>query len=52
MWSFASWQLHLMNDEHKSGMRIAVLRVNEQELHVSTDSNAPLIAHVFKRVKW
>jgi hypothetical protein len=48
-WSFASWQLHLMNDEHKTGMRVAVLRVDEQELHISNDDDSPRLAHIFHR---
>ena len=50
-WSFASWQLHLMNDEHKVGMRIGVLRVNEQELHVWSENHPHRLAHVFHREK-
>ena len=50
-WNFASWQLHLMNDEHKTGMRIGVIRVDEQELHIWSENHAHRLAHVFRRVK-
>ena len=33
-WNFASWQLPLMNHEHKKGIRLGVLRVDDGELHV------------------
>ena len=48
-WSFASWQLHLMNDEYKIGMRIGVLRVDDHELHVWSESHPHRLAHIFRR---
>ena len=49
-WNFALWQLPLMNDEHKCGMRISVLRVDDDELHVS-GGQMNRLAYVFRRVK-
>ena len=50
-WSFASWQLHLLNREKKIGMRIAVIRVDEQELHISSDDNSGRLVCIFRKVK-
>lgn len=32
-WNFAMWRLHLMNDKHKCGTHVGVLRADEHELH-------------------
>lgn len=48
-WSFASWQLHLMNDEHKCGIRVGVLRVDALALHVISDQ-ADRLAQVFRKI--
>jgi len=48
-WGFASWQLHLMNNEHKSGMRIAVLHVDDEKLHVVNQCHPRRLAYVFHR---
>jgi hypothetical protein len=47
-WSFAGWQLHLLNYEHMAGTKIAVLRVDQQELHVFSGHDA--VAHIYCRV--
>jgi hypothetical protein len=47
-WNFANWQLHLMNSEHKCGMRTGVLRVDEQEFHIFSDQPDRL-AHILRR---
>lgn len=47
-WSFASWQLHLMNSEHKCGIRVGVLRVDQNELHLLSDQQDHL-SHIMKR---
>ena len=49
-WNFALWQLPLMNDKYKCGMRVNVLRVDDDELHVS-GGQMHRIAHVFYRDK-
>lgn len=48
-WNFAMWNLALMNNEHKCGTRIGVLRVDAQELHIYS-GHPHRIAHVFKRI--
>jgi hypothetical protein len=48
-WSFVSWQLSLINNEHKAGLRIGVLRVDERELHVWEENHPNKMAHVFFR---
>jgi hypothetical protein len=52
-WTFGGWQLWLMNRERKSGVRVAVFRVDETELHVAQSSSGDrnAIAHVFQRVE-
>ena len=47
-WNFAGWQLPLMNNEHKCGVRLGVLRVDEDELHVFS-IHQDRLAHVFRR---
>jgi hypothetical protein len=48
-WNFGLWEIALLNNDHKCGTRVHVLRVDEQELHFF--SNHPhRIAHVFRRV--
>ena len=49
-WNFARWRLALMNDEHKCGTHIGVLRADEQELHLC-GSHLHRIAQVFHRDK-
>lgn len=47
-WNFAMWRFHTLNKEKQIGQTMAVLRVDEQELHFY--SNTPdQMAHVFKR---
>ena len=47
-WNFAMWRLALINDKHKCGTHVGVLRVDEHELHL--DSSRPhRLAHVFRR---
>ena len=50
-WNFAGWQLSLFNNEHKNGMRIGVIRVDDQELHVWNESHSHKLVHVFYRAK-
>jgi hypothetical protein len=48
-WNFEAWRLHMMNMQEKKGQIMAVLRVDQRELHFY--SNDPdRIAHIFKRV--
>jgi hypothetical protein len=48
-WNFAAWRLHLMNNKHKCGTHVGVMRVDERELHV--DANAPhRLVTVFRRI--
>lgn len=47
-WSFASWELYLMNAMHKCGMHLGVLHVDDRELHLFSDQPDRL-AHVFRR---
>jgi len=48
-WAFGRWQLHLL-DEHKTGIRIGVLRVDEHELHVYSQIHNR-IAHIMYRAR-
>lgn len=48
-WNFAMWRLHLMNDKHKCGTHVGVLRVEERELHIE-GGGLHRLATVFHRV--
>jgi len=50
-WSFVGWQLCILNNKHKAGLRVGVLRVDEQELHVWNENQPHKIAHIFYRDK-
>jgi hypothetical protein len=47
-WDFNLWELGLMNDAHKCGTHVGVLRVDERELHLNS-SHPHQIAHVLHR---
>jgi hypothetical protein len=50
-WRLSAWQLYLMNQERKCGLRMLVLRVDADELHVALGTRTgDTIAHVFRRV--
>ena len=53
-WTFGSWQLRLMNKKHHCGVRVSVLRVDQDELHVGDLGSlrgrpGDALAHVFRR---
>lgn len=49
-WNFSMWRLALLNNEHKCGTHVVVLRVDKKELHLLAAGRPQRIAHVFKRV--
>ncbi len=49
-WNFAMWRVALMNDEHKCGTHVGVLRVDERELHIEGVGGLHRLATVFHRV--
>lgn len=48
-WNFAKWEFALLNDKHKIGTHITVLRVDEHELHVCGGGRAHRLAYIFRR---
>jgi hypothetical protein len=52
-WTFASWHLHLTNVKHQCGVRVPVLRLDSEELHVAIGGwvagHRDRLAHVFRR---
>ncbi len=50
-WNFAKWQFAVVNEKHKAATYVAVLRVNEHELHVTGGGHLHRVAHVFRRVR-
>lgn len=49
-WNFDMWELGLMNDKHRCGTHVGVLRVDEHEMHLN-GRHPHQIAHVFHREK-
>jgi hypothetical protein len=54
-WRLQRWQLHMMNAAHGCGLRVAVIQVDDAELHVAAAPTGGLVdrqrklVHVFKR---
>ena len=48
-WNFAMWGVALMNDKHKCGTHVGVLRVDERELHIEGVGRLHRLATVFHR---
>lgn len=48
-WNFAKWQFAAVNEKHKAATYVAVLRVNEHELHLTGGGHLHRVAHVFRR---
>ena len=49
-WNFAMWRVFLMNEKHKCGTHVGVLRVDERELHIEGVGGLHRLATVFHRV--
>lgn len=48
-WKFAMWEIAIMNKKHKCGTHVAVLRLDQVELHLLLSAHPYRIAHVFRR---
>jgi hypothetical protein len=48
-WNFASWKFAVMNEKHKAATYVSVLRVNEQELHLTGGGHLHRMAQIFRR---
>jgi hypothetical protein len=49
-WNFKGWQLFLLSKEHDAGLRIGVIHIDGNELHIWASGSRHKIANVFYRL--
>ena len=50
-WNFSKWKFAIMNEKQKAATYVAVVSVNEQELHLTGGGHLNRMAQVFRRLR-